>query len=271
MSETLTPADMAAPSAPVVADTPAPESQTTETVEAQPEPAPKPTHEPWYQQRIRQQAARVAAETSRAERVERELEVTRAALARYEAQQRGQQTQDNVPGQPQPAPPVGLTERDVEARAATIAAQRADAASFNAQSNAVFESGTASYPDFAAKLAQFDNLGGLGSHIEFVKDVITLPNAPQVLYALASDLDHAAHVLALPARQQAMALATLSNHLAGSAHAATPAAPAAIPTVTASKAPPPIKPIAGKAAQGPADIYDKNISMEQFIKMRLKK
>ena len=274
MSETLTAADMAAPE-PEVVETPAPEGQAPEAqpepqTEAQPE---KPKHERWFHQRLRAQNAKIADLGEHGKRIAQELEIARAALARYEAQQRGQSPQDNTPGQ-HPQTQAGLTERDVESRAAALAAQRAEAADFTSRSNAVYEAGTQAYPDFAEKLGQFENLGGLGQHIEFVKDVIDLPNGAQVLYALANDLDQAAHVLALPPRRQAMALATLSSNLASSHPATSVAQVAAAPApavVVASKAPPPIRPIVGKAAQGPSDIYDKNISMEQFIKMRSKK
>jgi hypothetical protein len=278
MTETLTAADMVPAVEPVVTEAPEPTANENGDKEFSPKIPlpylPPPPEEgqkypKWEMARIRVVTARLAAEAKRADDAARELDVTKAALARYETQQRGQQPQDN---QSQQAPAQSVsTERDIEARAAALAAQRVEANDFNSRSNAVFESGTASYPDFAEKLTQFDNLGGLGQHIDFVKDVIDLPNGAQVLYALASNLDQAAHVLNLPARKQAMALATLSNHLAGSAPAATQAAQAATPPATASKAPPPIRPIAGKASQGPADIYDPKISMSDYIKMRTKK
>jgi hypothetical protein len=261
MNETLTAETIDLPvetEAPAVtqAEGTAPEAAAT------PDPPAKPAHEPWYQQRIRAQAAKLAFESGERERVARELDVTKAALARYEAQQRAQNPETPQPPQ-QPA--ATLTRADVEARAAELAEQRASASDFNQQCNSAYEAGQAAFPDFGAKLAEFNHLGGLGQHIDFVKDVISLPNGAHVLYALAGDLDHAAHVLALPPRQQAMALATLSTNLAGSAPVATATTAARAP-VTASKAPPPIKPIAGRASGGSGDVFDTKQSMSDWVK-----
>jgi hypothetical protein len=215
--------------------------------------APKPAHEPWYEQRIRAQAAKLAHEQTKREAAERELQSLRSST------QQSPTTQ--VTPQQQAA---GLTQADVEARAAELTTQRADAQSFNAACNTTFEAGKAAHPDFAEKLRGFEHLGGLGSNIEFVKDVVSLPNGASVLYELAGDLDHAAHVLSLPARQQAMALATISTRLAASPAPATPVTP----PVAVSKAPPPPKPLAGRSTTAGGNIYDPNISMGEYIRLR---
>jgi hypothetical protein len=267
MSETTS---APAPDEPAVLPAETPADTPAEGAEPEPEAAPK--REPWYEARMRHQAAKIDFAERERERVARELEVTRAALTRYEQQQRGQtppQGQDNQPGGQQAQ---GYSQADVEARAAQLADERTTANDFNSRCNATFEAGKAAYPDFADKLGAFQNLGGLGQHIDFVKDVISLPNGPQVLYSLASDLDQAAYVLGLPPRAQAMALANLASNLASSAPVARSATVTAQAPVTApSRAPPPTKPIAGKASQAPADIYDPRISMDAFIKARSKK
>jgi hypothetical protein len=249
---------------PVPASDPAPTeaTETTEEGEGEPEPAPvpeKPKHEPWYQQRIRAQAAKLAYEQTRAETAEREREALRTQLARFNGQQQGQVPQDNAPQQPVQTP------QDIE----RIIAEREEGRQFNERSNAVFAEGVASNPDFAAKI---NDLGQIGveqpKYVEFLKDVITLPNSAAVLYTLASDLDHAAHVLSLPPRQQAMALATISASLAAGAGTPQQAVQATTPppAVTISRAPAPVKPIAGRSSASTGDVFDTKQPMDAWVK-----
>ena len=128
--------------------------------------------------------------------------------------------------------------------------------SINTRADAMYDAGAAAFPktwkarvDEAAEALGPEISGRDGLFLDVITD---LPNAAQVYYELAGDLDNLERVLALPAAKMGMELASLSAKLA------TPK-----PRQGTSKAPAPIKPLDTTTTDELA-LDDPNLSQEEF-------
>jgi hypothetical protein len=139
---------------------------------------------------------------------------------------------------------------------------------FDTACNKTFSAGKAEYPDFDAAVTALQAVGA-GQRYDFLGAITHLPEGHKVYRALASDLDNAARVLALPPMQMAVELARLEAKLAGSSQEPAPKslAPAQMAHLGApvSNAPEPIRPIGGGSRAVPSL---EKMSMAEFIKAR---
>jgi len=133
---------------------------------------------------------------------------------------------------------------------------------FDAACNRVFQAGKDEFPDFEQAVTALAAVGA-GQRFDFLAAVTQLPEGHKVYRQLASNLDEAARVLALPPMQMAVELARMEAKLAGNGE---PAAPKSLaPPV--SQAPAPIKPIGGGSRAVPS-AADPKTSMADFIRIR---
>lgn len=208
---------------------PAPEGQTSEQPEGD-----KPK-----QNGI---SLRIAELTRLRREAERERDYYRQlATAGMQQQPEGQQAEA------QPKPP-GLTEAEIERRAAELVARReveAKAAEFRSKA-------AAEVPDFDAKCNLLADLGA-SERPDFVQAVMTIPNGHQIVAKLADDPNEALRVLSLPPIPMALELARMAS---------IPAAPKPV-----SSAPPPIKPI---DSAGKGDPDPESMTMAQWAEWRAK-
>jgi hypothetical protein len=173
-------------------------SQTTETntPETQVEATPVETKvegqveekksEPWYETRIRQLSART--KTLEEERAQALAEAQAAKAAAPEAK-------------------PTLNEKDIEARAAAIAAEK----EFNKTCDEIWETGKGEYGDFGSKIENFKKLGGLPPAL--IEAAIETGNPHKILYELGANMDEGARVLSLPPLKMAIAVAKLGDKL----------------------------------------------------------
>lgn len=142
-------------------------------------------------------------------------------------QRRLREEVERLRGQREPLPKDEDVQRQVEERAAQIAAENA----YNARSNAIYQAGIKEFPDFEAKLVNLRDIGGISPALVEACDEIG--DAHKLIHYLARNLDEAeAVVKASPHRMGAM-LGKIATKLA-----------APKPT---TKAPPPIQPVTGRA------------------------
>lgn len=163
--------------------------------------------------------------------------------------------------QPQPgqaADPVEVAKHQLRMEAA----QR----EFNQRCNDTFAAGKSEYPDFEAAVSAMMAVGA-GNRPDFLAAVTQLPEGHRVYRQLASNLDDAARVLALPPMQMAVELARMEARLAGGTQERreTEAPKSLAPPV--SSAPPPIRPIGGGSRALPT-VSDPKVSMADFIRIR---
>jgi hypothetical protein len=170
------------------AETDAPElAPVTTVVETQEAPVDDKKPEPWYETRIRQLSAR--AKTLEDERA--------AAVAAAEAAKAAATT----------PPAKAPAEKDIEARAAQIAAEK----EFNKTCDEIWETGKGEYGDFASKIENFKKLGGLPPAL--IEAAIETGNPHKILYELGANMDEGARVLSLPPLKMAIAVAKLGDKL----------------------------------------------------------
>jgi hypothetical protein len=131
---------------------------------------------------------------------------------------------------------------------------------FDTACNKTFAQGKAEYPDFDEAVKALQAVGA-GQRFDFLAVVTHLPEGHKVYRQLASNLDEAARVLALPPLAMATELARLEAKLAGSSQ--EPAPKSLAPPV--SNAPEPIRPIGGGSRAVPSL---EKMSMAEFIKAR---
>lgn len=246
MSETVE--TVAAP----VQDAPAAETTTQEpaattapeTTAAEPsaQDAPKPGDEPWRKVRIEQITREKHEERRAREAAERELAEARRALEELRA------------GRDPDASKLNAAQIEAEARRIAmeeLAAREQDA------KNARFIKHGESIPDFNERCAVVASMGAT-SRPEFMQIIGDMDEAgPRVVMHLADNPTEAMRILQMPPAAMGRALAVLETQL-------RPSAPAPKET---SKAPKPITPVGGATASSP-DLFDPNISMREYIKLR---
>lgn len=161
-------------------------------------------------------------------REKHELAREREALAQENARLKqlwdAGQTDGGSTQQPAQRQPVaqGSEDERINARAAQIVSEQ----QFQVKAKSAGDKGKEEFPDFEQAVV---NLNMLGVPDELVRAVVEMEDAHRVFYALGTDPDETARILALPPIQQGRALEKL---------AAKPKAPGKKPPV--SNAPPPI-------------------------------
>lgn len=134
--------------------------------------------------------------------------------------------------------------REVEQRAS----QLADTKAFDAKSNDIYDRGVKEFPDFQETLSNFAQTGVKLTR-ELIEAADDVGDAHKIIRYLGKNIDIAERIVNLPAHRMGVELAKLQAK-------ASPAKPV-------SKAPPPIKPISGRA-QAERSIED--MSIEEFMK-----
>jgi hypothetical protein len=207
-------------------------------VAPEPEPDDKGKTPVWVQKRIDDLVRARHDEARRAAALEAEL----AKLRRGDegAEELAATRRDEAPQTPEAVRAAAVELRAVE--------------KFNESCNAIADQGEAKYSDFQDAMRTFQLLGGLNRPlIEAASDA---GNAHLTLYHLGKNPEEASRIMALPERQQAVALARLSDKLAA------PPPPAAL-----SKAPPPISPVSGNGNRNDLGDPDK-LSTAEWMRRR---
>jgi hypothetical protein len=138
-----------------------------------------------------------------AERKAQQLEKDLAnAMALASASASGGETTQQ-PASKQYAPPVNEDQRIQQAAAQLVETQR-----FNDRANDVYSAGVAEHQDFDESIK---NLGLLGASEDFFKSIVELEDAHKVLYALGSNPEEAARILALSPLKQGRELERLAS------------------------------------------------------------
>lgn len=155
------------------------------------------------------------------------------------------------------AAPSGLTQADVESRAAELAARR----EFDARCNAVIQAGQKAHPDFMTKLQHLQLSAGGQLPPSFIETLLETDDPAKVIHALGGDVAKATEILDLPPAKQAIALAKFEVELAKK----IPAKP------KVSKAPEPITPQvtgAGGTESGTLDVTDTSLPIKEWMAAR---
>lgn len=161
------------------------------------------------------------------------------------AQEENARLRGNAPALPQDAE----IERQINERATALQAQKA----YNDGCNKIFQDGVKLYPDFEQKVGDINKeLGSMP--VAFVEAAMEIGDPHKIIHYLGSNLDEAERILALPPHKMGAALAKVAQK--------TNAAPAPKPV---SKAPAPIKPVAGSPKSSSSNDPDK-MSMDEFVK-----
>lgn len=205
-------------------------------------PAPKKGN--WAQKRIDELTGEKYEEKRAREAAEARADAAEALL-------RGAgKTPDPAAAEPLADGERRFTQAEVDQQATQIAAVR----SFNERCDALFDSGTAKHEDWTDTVKTL-NQAGVMSPL-FVEAAMETGAAEDVLHHLGQDPEEAQRIGKLPPVRMGVELAKLAAKLA---------APKPGPKV--SGAPDPIKPLGG-AAKPEADIYDPNLSDEEYIARR---
>lgn len=167
---------------------------------------------------------------------ESEKEATQKRIARlaYEARQAKQfakqvaEENARLRGQAPPVPQNEEIERLANERAAMLAEREA----YNQRANQVYHEGVKEYPDFATALTNMRQ-AGLNLSDQVVEAALEVGHAHRLVHYLANNLDEADRIMHLPPHRMGAALAKLQTRVN--------------PQPKTSKAPEPIKPIAGRA------------------------
>lgn len=140
--------------------------------------------------------------------------------------------------------PDELTERAVQERATALAAQKA----FDSEALKVLEAGRKQYTDFDASIKNFEEINGITN--QMIEASMDAGNAHDIIHYLANNLDEAERIKTLPLHKMGAAIGKISAKVA------------APPPKPQSKAPPPIKPLAGTSRSEPTL---EKMSMAEFI------
>ncbi len=166
-------------------------------------------------------------------------EELKAKLARYNASRRlaereakrYQEENARLRGALPALTPSDEQERLINERATVIAAQ----AAFNREAQKVLEAGKKEFPDFELSIANFKEINGITN--EIIEAAMESGPAHQILHYLSNNLDEAERLKTLPSYKMGAAI----ERIAATLHKPE----VKVAPKTQSKAPPPIKPIAG--------------------------
>lgn len=215
----------------------------------------RPKRQPWERKRIDKLTADAKAAQEAREAAEARAQAAEARAATYEALY-GRQEASSAPAAGAPPPPAGdrvYTQAEFDAETS----RRANITRLNERIEGVFDAG------LKAKGAEWNTrineaARAFGSDLQQRPDIFealtALPNAADVYFELAGDLDHMAEVLTLPPVQLGMELARLSAKAGTS-----PKGP------SVSRAPAPIAPLDGAAPE--AEDLTK-VPMEEYARTR---
>lgn len=182
---------------------------------------------------------------------QRQIEAYRALL---EAQGRAADADSAAPARPQAQGPLPGTP-EYQAQLREEARRLAQQEAFTEASNRVFDEGVQKHGEtFKEGVANLNALGIMSP--EVVHAAIATGQAADVLNALGSDVDEAARIAALSPVQMGVEMAKLAAKLQAPKEARQ-----------VSRAPAPITPVSG-ANQANLDVYDPNISMEEYVRRR---
>lgn len=249
-----------------VVDTSAPDPQPQST-EAEPknEEPKAPEGEPdaqnkttpdWAQKRINELTFK-RYEAERAANAEKEK---RLAAEKANAELLAKLGQPKAEGTPEPTKPA-LSEEEIDRIANERAAQIAAAQRFNEACNSVAETGKKEYKDWDDAVRNLNLVGALGKDapLEFLETAIELKSPHKILHHLGNNIEEAERITKLAPKKMALELARIEAQLNA------PASPAPV-----SAAPAPVIPVGGKAAPGPLNIDDPNLTTAQFMELRAK-
>ncbi|QQX91329.1 hypothetical protein IGS75_01415 [Gluconobacter sphaericus] len=232
----------------------------------EPEGKTEPQEPTWYVKRIGSVTAKRKEAEERASRAEQELAEYKRALAasRGDEDQQPELTPDQIRQQ----------ERDVIARQQ---AHQAEVQQFGAATQRVAQSLTELHGAEAIQTATQSLVERAGldfgnkSHQQIIRDISELPNSGAVYYALANDPDAASELLEAPERKQFAMLQRFADKMPAKVQEQTTTPPPrTAPAI--SKAPPPVAATSGSGrATSSRSIYDGDLSMEDYIKLRSKK
>jgi len=234
-----------------------------------PKPEPETKTEPdepkWYVKRIGSITAQRKLAEERAEKAERELDEYRRALA----EQRG----ETQPAREQTPDQIRAEERQ---RVATESAERERVAKFNTVTQTLAQAVAKDHGDGSVQTATQALISKAGmdfanaNHRQVIEDISELPNAGAVYYALANDPDAASELFEAPERKQFAMLQRFASSVEMKAAPATPE-PAPQPRQI-SRTPAPVAAASGSGrAVSSRSIYDGDLSMDDYIKLRSKK
>lgn len=178
--------------------TPAPEPPPEPASEPEPTPAPVPAPKPdWRDARLAKLTARIKAK-------DEEIRTTQSELERLRA------------GAPPSPAPSGLTEADVERRAAARAEELASKREFDSACEATVAAGRKEFPDWDSRInvvasaVDRNDPQEVAAYHSLVNAALATGEAHRVLHQLGSDPGEAARVLALPTVKMAIEVAKLA-------------------------------------------------------------
>jgi hypothetical protein len=190
--------------------------------------------------------------------------IDRLTREKYESQRRFDELQrqfNEFQARSQPQAPQDPA-REAEQRGYQRAQFERVEADFNARCNDIYHKGREEFgQEMDDAVAALTAAGWNGNRPDALAALTQLPDAHKVYHHLASDLDNAARVLALPPMQMAMEL----TRLAGDPATLGERAPASGDT---TRAPPPIRPVGGNSGRRALSSDDPRLSMADFIRLR---
>lgn len=152
------------------------------------------------------------------------------------------------------APPQGIDPRIAEQEIYHQAQLLSQQQLWKETTDKVWNEGLQKFSDWNVQLHNMANLLG-GINPSLTEAAIETGNPTEVLYHLAKNPEEATRVAYLPPARQAVAIAKLAQNLTA-------------PRKTSS-APPPIAPKVNGVGSAPLSLDDKNISMEEWAKLRM--
>lgn len=250
MSETIDPAPEAVPQGEVVPEQPiaAPEPEIVAAPEGVAAPIPAPEPDAAERQRTDAQAAinkRIGAEVAKRREAERRAKALEEMVAA-----RAGTTPDELPTDP------AEIQRMIETRAAELArnmaAQTTEADRFNARCNEVAQQGAA-IPSFREAVNTLQHLGLMNPTGDFMRSVVAMKAAPQVLDYLGRHTDLAMEIADLSPHQLAGRLADIASEVGK--------------PKPVSRAPAPVKPVQGTPTPSAQTLADAKSDAE-WLKIR---
>jgi hypothetical protein len=237
--------------------------------EPEPPPAPPAPPEPPPQREaaeVAERAEEVAepadAEAPKPEAIPPQLQKRLDTLTRekYEARRQVEELQQRFADmQRESQRAAGAPDNPVEQAKQELRKEAGERA-FNEACNAVATKGRAEYEDFDDAVKAL-NAVGYGNRPDALGAIAQLPDGHRVYRTLASDLDNAARVLALPPMAMAVELARMSIGAPAPANL-----PPAQPAATVTRAPEPLRSIGGTS--GGAQVPLEKASWAEFIRRR---
>lgn len=237
---------------------PAPEPETPPAAPATQETAPSAAAEP-------------PAPPPEPTAAEYQLRIDRLTREKYEARRLAEEAQARAAGlerqlQRPPTQPVaaygppGETPEAAEERAYQRYKNDEMHARFNEACNTLYAKGREEFGEGMDEAVRGLNAVGWGNNPEKLAAITQLPDGHRIYRQLATNLDNAARVLAMPPMQMALELARMSVNGAAGANGG----PQPPPVVT--RAPEPLRPVGGSTRQPPKSL-DKMTTAE-FIRER---